>query len=640
MTKHLHLVPLHKNTKFLSHFHTNKTTIFTKAENFTTTTTTTTPWNTHLRNLSKNGQYYKALILYHQMLQFGNAPNAFTFPFALKSSALLSLPITGKQLHCHVIKLGCKYEPFVQTALISMYCKCNLTALARKVFDEMPQRNLTVCYNALISGYVQNSDFLNGFSLFNEMRLRGVEFNAVTILGLVPGLTDPECLLLGMCLHCLNIKCGLDNDLAIANCLLTMYVRCACMELARKLFDHIPEKGLITWNAMISGYAQNGLAGEVLELYHEMESLQVNPDAVTFVGVLSACAYLGNQMIGFEVEQKIKSSGMRFNVFLKNALINMYARCGNLAKAQTIFDEMPERNLVSWTTIIGGYGIHGLGKTAVELFDKMIETGIRPDGTVFVSVLSACSHAGLTKKGLNYLDLMKREYGLKPRSEHYSCVVDLLGRVGRLDEARKLIESMEVEPDGAVWGALLGACKIHKNVELAEIAFKKVVELEPTNTGYYVLLSNIYTEVNNSEGILRVRLMMRDRKLKKDPGYSYFECNGKTHLFVAGDRSHPQTKEIYKMLNRLEHGGANKNDQNQESPNIMGVHSERLAIAFALLNTEIGTDILVIKNLRICGDCHSFVKRVSKIVDRLFVVRDATRFHHFRNGTCSCNDYW
>ncbi|KAK4343193.1 hypothetical protein RND71_039009 [Anisodus tanguticus] len=635
MTRHLHLVPLHKNTRFLSNFHTNQPTIITKASSFTTI-----PWNTHLRNLSKHGQYYEALILYRQMLQSKATPNAFTFSFALKSSISLSLPITGTQLHCHVIKLGCKYEPSVQTALISMYCKCGLTELARKVFDEMPEPSLTVCYNALISGYVQNYDFLNGFSLFCEMRLRGVEFNAVTILGFVPGCTVPECLWLGMSLHCLNVKCGLDNDLAIANCLLTMYVRCGSIELARKLFDHIPEKGLITWNAMISGYAQNGLAAEVLELYHEMESLQVNPDAVTFVGVLSACANLGNQMIGFEVEQKIKSSGMRCNVFLKNALINMYARCGNLAKARIIFDEMPEKNLVSWTAIIGGYGIHGLGNTAVELFDKMIETGIRPDGTVFVSVLSACSHAGLTKKGLDYLDLMKREFRLKPRSEHYSCVVDLLGRVGRLEEARKLIELMEVEPDGAVWGALLGACKIHKNVELAELAFNKVVELEPTNIGYYVLLSNIYTEANNSEGILRVRLMMRERKLKKDPGYSYFECKGKTHLFVAGDGSHPQTKEIYKMLNRLEHGGVNKNDQNQEPRDVMGMHSERLAIAFALLNTEIGTDIIVIKNLRICGDCHSFVKRVSKIVDRLFVVRDATRFHHFQNGTCSCNDYW
>ncbi|MCD7452668.1 putative pentatricopeptide repeat-containing protein, mitochondrial [Datura stramonium] len=646
MTRYLHLVPLHKYSRFVSRFHTNKAAIVTKAANFTTTAAT--PWNTQLRNLSKHGQYYEALILYLQMLQSGATPNAFTFPFVLKSSASLSLPITGKQLHCHVFKLGCESEPFVQTALISMYCRCNLTESAQEVFDEIPQRSLTVCYNALISGYVQNCNFLNGFSLFTEMRQRGVPFNAVTFLGLVPGCTGPQYLWLGMSLHCLNVKCGLENDLTIANCLLTMYVRCASMELTRKLFDHIPEKGLITWNAMISGYAQNGLAAEVLELYHEMELLQVNPDAVTFVGVLSACANLGAQKIGLEVEEKIRSSGMRCNVFLKNALINMYARCGNLVKARIIFDEMPEKNLVSWTAIIGGYGIHGFGNIAVELFDKMIKTGIQPDGTVFVSVLSACSHAGLTKKGVNYLDLMKREYGLKPCSEHYSCIVDLLGRVGRLEEAHKLIESMEVEPDGAVWGALLGACKIHKNVELAELAFNKVVELEPTNIGYYVLLSNIYTEANNSEGILRVRLMMRERKLKKDPGYSYFECKGKTHLFVAGDRSHPQTKEIYKLLNRLEdtasqHGGANTNGQeviNQEPPNIMGVHSERLAIAFALLNTEIGTDILVIKNLRICGDCHLFVKRVSKIVDRLFVVRDATRFHHFRNGTCSCNDYW
>lgn len=636
---------LHKNSRFLSLFYTNKSTIFTKAASFTTTAAT--PWNTHLRNLSKHGQYNEALILYRQMLQSGAIPNAFTFPFALKSSASFSIPITGKQLHCHVIKLGCESEPFVQTALITMYCRCNLTEFARKVFGEMPQRK-TVCYNALISGYVQNCNFLNGFLLFSEMRFRGVSFNAVTVLGLLPGCTVPRYLGLGMSLHCLNVKCGLENDLAIANCLLTMYVRCASMELARKLFGHIPEKGLITWNAMISGYAQNGLAAEVLELYHEMELLQVNPDAVTFVGVLSACANLGAQKIGFEVEEKIRSSRMRFNVFLKNALINMFARCGNLAKARVIFDEMEKKNLVSWTAIIGGYGIHGLGNIAVELFDKMIESGIQPDGTVFVSVLSACSHAGLTEKGLNYLDLMKMEYGLKPCSEHYSCVVDLLGRAGRLEEARKLIELMEDEPDGAVWGALLGACKIHKNVELAELAFHKVVELEPTNIGYYVLLSNIYTQANNSEGILRVRLMMRERKLKKDPGYSYFECNGKIHLFVAGDRSHPQTKEIYRLLNRLEdtaskHGGTNKNDReviNQEPPNIMGVHSERLAIAFALLNTEIGADILVIKNLRICGDCHSFVKRVSKIVDRLLLVRDATRFHHFRNGICSCNDYW
>lgn len=326
----------------------------------------------------------------------------------------------------------------------------------------------------------------------------------------------------------------------------------------------------------------------------------------------------------------------------------MYARCGNLVRARAIFDGMHEKSLVSWTAIIGGYGMHGLGDIAVELFDEMIRIGIQPDGPVFVTVLSACSHAGLTNKGLDYFAAMQSEYGVKPGTEHYSCVVDLLGRAGRLEDACKLIDSMPVEPDGAVWGALLGACKIHKNVDLAELAFHEVVKLEPTNIGYYVLLSNMYTEAENLSGVLRIRLMMRERKLKKNPGCSYVEFKGKIHLFVAGDRSHAQSDEIYSMLDKLqdlikELDGKEKNDDeklDEELSSGMRVHSERLAIAFALLNTEIGVDILVIKNLRICGDCHLFIKMVSKIVDRQFVVRDATRFHHFKGGACSCNDYW
>ncbi|CAA2984179.1 pentatricopeptide repeat-containing At3g11460 [Olea europaea subsp. europaea] len=602
-------------------------------------------WNIQLRELSKPGQYQQAITLYRQMLRSGATPNAFTFPFILKSSAALSLPVSGAQIHCHVIKSGCQSEPFVQTALITMYCKCWSPDTAYKLFDESPKSwELTVCYNALISGYVQDSQFSNGLLLFREMRSRGVAFNAVTVLGLVPGCTVPTHLELGMSLHCSSLKCGLNSDLAVANCFLTMYVRCAAFELARKLFDEIPMKELITWNAMISGCAQNGLGTEVLDLYRDMELSGMQPDAVTFVGVLSSCANLGAQKVGIEVEEKIKRYGLKFNRFLKNALINMYARCGNLTRAQAIFDEMPERNLVSWTAIISGYGMHGHGEIAVELFDEMIKAGIQPDRTVFVSVLSACSHAGLTKKGIDYFDSMETNYGLKPGSEHYSCIVDLLGRAGRLQEAHKLIESMPMEPDGPVWGALLGACKIHKNVELAELAFTKVVNLEPTNIGYYVLLSNIYTMAGDLEGVMRIRVMMRERGLKKDPGYSYVEYKGTTHLFVAGDRKHPQIKNIYTMLAELEElvkedSGLLKEERNDQA--IAGVHSERLAIAFALLNSDdLGKDILVIKNLRICGDCHVFIKSVSKILDCKFVVRDATRFHHFKCGECSCKDYW
>ncbi|KAI4300492.1 hypothetical protein L6164_033864 [Bauhinia variegata] len=609
----------------------------------------TTPWNSRLRELARERQFPQALTLYRHMLRHGCFPNTFTFPFVLKSCATLLLPLMGSQLHGHVVKTGCEPDPYIRTSLISMYSKFSMVHNARKVFDENDQgKNLTICYNALISGYTFNSKILDAVVLFCRMREVGLSANSVTLLGLISGCTIPIHLDMGMSLHGCSIKFGLDSYLSVANCLLTMYVKCGEVQLARELFDSMREKDLITWNAMISGYAQNGLAGHVLELYRELKLTKVRPDPVTLLGVLSSSANLGAQNIGREVERQIEACGFRSNPFLTNALINMYARCGNLVKAREIFDCMAEKSVISWTAMIGGYGIHGHGEIAVNLFDEMIKSGIRPDRTVFVSVLSACSHAGLTNRGLEYFEAMEKKYDLQPGPEHYSCLVDLLGRAGRLKEAMELINSMKVKPDGAVWGAFLGACKIHKNVELAELAFERVIELEPTNIGYYVLLSNIYSDAENLEGILKVRVMMRERKLRKEPGYSYVACKGKVHLFYSGDRSHPQIEKIHRMLDELEnlvretYQSAEKHQgrRNEELLIGTGIHSEKLAIAFGLLNSEPGTEITVMKNLRVCLDCHLFIKLVSKIVNRQFVVRDATRFHHFSDGVCSCKDYW
>nr|KYP45249.1 Putative pentatricopeptide repeat-containing protein At3g11460 family [Cajanus cajan] len=532
------------------------------------------------------------------MLRSSFFPNAFTFPFLLKSCAVLSLPLTASMLHAHVIRTGSQPDPYTRSSLINAYCKCSLPGHARKVFDEMP--NPTICYNAMISGYSFNSNPLDAVRLFCQMRREeeedgldvSVHVNAVTLLSLVSGCSVATHLTVGVCLHGCVIGFGFGADLAVANSLVTMYVRCGEVELARHVFDEMSVKDLITWNAMISGYAQNGHARSVLEVYSEMKLSGVRADAVTLLGVLSACANLGAQGIGREVEREMERCGFGCNPFLRNALVNMYARCGNLTRAREVFDCLVEKSVVSWTAIIGGYGIHGRGEVAVELFDEMVESGVRPDETVFVT-------------------------------------------------------SMKVRPDGAVWGALLGACKIHKNVELAELAFKHVVELEPMNIGYYVLLSNIYTDVNNLEGVLKVRVMMRERKLRKDPGCSYVEYKGKMNLFYSGDMIHHQSKEIYRMLDELEslvkeiHPPDEKYEgRNEELLIGAGVHSEKLAIAFALLNTRSGTKITVMKNLRVCVDCHLFIKLVSKIVNRQFIVRDATRFHHFRDGVCSCNDYW
>ncbi|KAK7345325.1 hypothetical protein VNO77_15927 [Canavalia gladiata] len=601
----------------------------------------TTAWNSRLRELSKQRQYKEALTLYRHMLRSFFFPNTFTFPFLFKSCALLSLPLTGSQLHAHVIRTGSQSDPYTRSSLISMYSKCSLLHHARKVFDEM--QNLTISYNAMISAYSFNSKVVDAVLLFRQMRREKerVDVNTVTVLGLVSGCSVPSHLSIGMCLHGCKVRFGFDADLAVANSLVTMYVKCGEVERARQLFDEMPVKDLITWNAMISGYAQNGHARLVLELYSEMKLGGVSPDPVTLLGVLSSCANLGAQGIGREVERQIEQCGFGSNPFLRNALVNMYARCGNLVRARQIFDCVVDKSVVSWTAIIGGYGIHGRGEVVVDLFNEMVKSGVRLDETVFVTVLSACSHAGLTNKGLEYFEDMKMKYGLQPGPEHYSCVVDLLGRAGRLEEAMDLINSMKVKPDGAVWGALLGACKIHKNVPLAELAFQHVIELEPTNIGYYVLLSNLYTDTKNLEGVLKVRVMMRERKLRKDPGCSYVEYKGKVHLFYSGDLNHPQSKEIYRMLDELENlVDIHQPDEIYQGRIGTGVHSEKLAIAFGLLNTRSGTEITVMKNLRVCVDCHLFIKLVSKIVNRQFIVRDATRFHHFRDGVCSCKDYW
>ncbi|CAA7401539.1 unnamed protein product [Spirodela intermedia] len=608
------------------------------------------------------GRHLDALLRYRDALRSSASSCPvdpfFAFPAVLKSCAALSLPSAVAQLHARAVRSGCHSHPFVLTSLISTYARLSLPHLAAVLLppaSSSSSSTLTVCYNALISGFAVNGLHISALSLFRRMLRCGASFNSITMLGLLPCGPHLPLRPLSGCsaLHACNVKAGTDVDPAVANCLITMYARCGAVDLARRVFDcansaaaaaaaaapPLPTgerdaHALVRWNSMVSAYAQNGLAAEALELYQEMvERAGVEPDAVTMVGVLSCCANLGAPAVAREVEQRISGDpSFSTNTFLLNALINMNARCGNLPRAQKLFDEMPHRTVVSWTAIISGYGIHGEGRKAAELFDKMLAAGVRPDGVVMVSVLAACSHAGLTEEGLRHFRRMEGAHGLAPGTEHYACVVDLLGRAGRLQEAQRVISSMPVAPDGAVWGALLGACKIHRDVETAELAFRNVVALEPGNVGYYVLMANIYSDAGRLDGAARVRVMMRRRGLRKEPGVSYVEHGGSVHTFFADDGSHPQAGEIHRLVGELEAlvgggGGA-------------GRHSERLAVAFALMNSEPGEKLVVIKNLRVCEDCHMFLRRVSAVVGREITVRDATRFHHFAGGECSCNGYW
>lgn len=341
--------------------------------------------------------------------------------------------------------------------------------------------------------------------------------------------------------------------------------------------------------------------------------------------------------------------GLEENVFVGTSIINMYSKCGRVEMAREAFDFMKEKNVKSWTAMITGYGMHGQATKALEVFYMMISAGFKPNYVTLLSVLTACSHAGLLKEGWHLFNSMNYEFGVEPRVEHYACMVDLLGHAGCLNEAYDLIKRMKVRPDSVIWGSLLGACRIHKNVELGEISAKRLFELDPINYGYCVLLLNIYADAGRWEDTERLRVLMKDGGLVKPPGFSLVELHGRVHVFLIGDREHPDHEKIYKYLEKLtmklqDFGYiSNKtsvlHDINEEEKEMaLRVHSEKLAVAFGIMNSAPGTAIQVVKNLRVCGDCHTVLKLISKSVNREIVIRDSKRFHHFRDGLCSCGD--
>ncbi|XP_074561483.1 LOW QUALITY PROTEIN: pentatricopeptide repeat-containing protein At1g20230-like, partial [Curcuma longa] len=339
------------------------------------------------------------------------------------------------------------------------------------------------------------------------------------------------------------------------------------------------------------------------------------------------------------------------DVYVDSSLVDMYAKCGRMADARVVFDVMPITNVVSWNAIIGGYAMHGLANDAIEMFVSMKRHRQKPDTVTFICVLSACSHAGLSEKGDHLFDEMHNEHGIDAAVAHYTCMVSLLGRAGRLDEAYELIRKMQNEADSCVWGALLSACRVHGNVALAEVAAKRLFELEPTNAANYVLLSNIYAAKGMLEEVERVREMMKVMGVKKNPGCSWIEIRNKVHMLLAGDKSHPQMSHISEKLEKLSVemkrlGYRPSTDfvfqdvEEQDKEHILCGHSEKLAVALGLVNTPAGTSLRVIKNLGICGDCHATIKFISMVEEREILVRDTNRYHQFKGGSCSCGDYW
>ncbi|KAK2408138.1 pentatricopeptide repeat-containing protein [Trifolium repens] len=573
-------------------------------------------YNVMIRSYVNNYLYNDALFVFRDMVNGGFRPDNYTYPCVLKACSCSENLNFGLQIHGDLLKVRMDLNLFVGNGLIAMYGKCGCLVEARRVFDEMLCRDV-VSWNSMVAGYAQNTRFDDALEICREMEDLGQKPDGGTMASLMP---------------------------AVAN---TSSENVLCVE---KIFMNLEWKNLISWNVMIRVYLKNSMPTKAVDLYLQMEKSGVEPDAITCASVLPACGDLSALLLGRRIHEYIERRNLRPNLLLENSLIDMYARCGCLEDAKRVFDRMKLRDVASWTSLISAYGMTGKGYNAVALFTEMLNSGQIPDSIAFVAILSACSHSGLLDEGKIYFKQMTNDYRITPRIEHFACMVDLLGRAGRVDEAYKFIKEMPIEPNARVWGTLLSSCRVYSNMDIGLLAADSLLLLAPEQSGYYVLLSNIYAKAGRWKEVTEIRSVMKRRKIRKTPGISNVELNNQVHTFLAGDTSHPQSKEIYEELGVLvgkmkelgyvpETDSALHDVEEEDKECHLAVHSEKLAIVFALLNTQ-ESQIRITKNLRVCGDCHIAAKLISKIVEREIVVRDTNRFHHFKDGICSCGDYW
>ncbi|KAG7030155.1 Pentatricopeptide repeat-containing protein, mitochondrial, partial [Cucurbita argyrosperma subsp. argyrosperma] len=517
---------------------------------------------------------------------------------------------------------------------------CGVEA-ALAFFNTMPVKDIA-SWNTLISGFARNGQMKEAFDLFSVMP----EKNGVSWSAMISGYVEYGDLEAAEELY----KNAFIKSVVVETAMLTGYMKFGKVELAERIFRRMAVRNLVTWNSMIAGYVENCRAEDGLKLFKAMIETRARPNPSSMSSVLLCCSNLSALPMGRQVHNMVSKSPLSKDITACTSLISMYCKCGDLDSAWKLFVEMPLKDVITWNAMISGYAQHGAGRKALHLFNEMRNGAMKPDWITFVAVLLACNHAGFVDLGVRYFKSMK-EFGIEAKPDHYTCVIDLLGRAGKLDEAVSMINEMPFKPHAAIFGTLLGACRIHKNLDMAEFAAKNLLELDPKSATGYVQLANIYASTNKWDRVAKVRKMMKEHNVIKIPGYSWIEIKSVTHEFRSGDRIHPELTSIHNKLNELD--GKMKvagyvpdlefvlhDVEEEHKEKLLLWHSEKLAIAFGLIKTAPGTPIRVFKNLRVCGDCHRAIKFISEIEKREIIVRDTTRFHHFRNGFCSCGDYW
>lgn len=574
-----------------------------------------------------------------------------------------------------------------------MYASCGEASHARIMFDEIPKtKKDTVDWTTLMGCYTRTGLPLEALRLFVGMRKDCIFPDDITLVCMFNACARLCDNVVGVQGQVCMVKIGLSSSVKACNAVMDMYVKCGLVSEARKVFDEMNEKSVVSWtvllegvvkwegvesgslvfdemternevawNLMIAGLVENGFSEEAFKKLTEMLFCYgIGLNYVVLCSLLSACALSGDVVIGRWVHvYALKEMGNEMDIMVNTSLIDMYAKCGKVETAYQVFNTIAQKNVVVWNAMLSGLAMHGRGHIALELFHEMVKE-VKPDDITFTAVLSACSHSGLVDQGRQYFSNLESLYGIIPSMEHYSCMVDLLGRAGQLEEAEKVIRRMPMHPNEVVLGSLLGSCSVQNKLQLGERLMRELVHIYPLNVEYHVLLSNMYALAGKHDKANSLRGVLKHRGLRKMPGISSIHVKGQVHQFCAGDKSHPQTREIYLMLDemirKLKLAGYSPNIHSQilyyatneegneyeveEKEQALFRHSEKLAVCFGLISTRAGTPLYILKNLRICQDCHSAVKFVSALYSREIVIRDRNRFHHFKQGVCSCSDYW
>ncbi|XP_024996984.1 putative pentatricopeptide repeat-containing protein At1g68930 [Cynara cardunculus var. scolymus] len=640
-------------------------------------------WNSMISGYASFGSCDKAVASYKLMLKDGKAVNLnrITFSTMLILSSNNGLIGLGKQIHAQVVIYGFESYLFVGSPLVEMYSKAGIIDDARCVFDGLPERNVvlyntmimgllrcgmieaseqlfhcipekdSITWTTMVTGFTQNGLDKKAIDIFREMRMQGLGIDQFTLGSILTACGGSTALKEGSQIHAYIIRTDIIDNVYVGSSLVDMYLKCKRLTYAERVFSRLKYKNIVSWTALIVGYGQNGHSEAAVRIYCEMQRNGIEPDEFTLGSVISSCANLASLEEGAQFHGQAQVSGLISFLTVSNALVTFYGKCGTTEKSNQLFDEMKIRDEVSWTALISGYSQFGEANKTINLFDRMLASHLRPDGVTFIGVLSACSRAGLVEKGRHYFKSMVEEYKIVPVSDHYSCMIDLFSRAGQLQDAKCFINDMPFSPDAFGWSTLLSSCRSHGNLDIGKWAAKSLQELEPQNPASYVLLSSMYAAKGKWDEVAQLRREMKHKDIRKEPGFSWIKYKNKVHVFSADDRSSPYSEKIYSELEKLNfkmiHEGyvpdmrfALHNVDESEKITMLNHHSEKLAIAFGLLFIPQNLPIRVVKNLRVCGDCHTATKFISKITQREILVRDAVRFHLFKNGTCSCGDFW